>query len=382
MRYGILVAVMTLAQGAGCTHLALERRTVNQASTTTDLQYRQVLDNIAMFACNPDALPWHLKLQGASIQVADSGTASLEDAVSGGALPSTFTFTPALNAQRGVVNQWSGIPTVESEILELLMLAYRKAIDPEDQEGHIREALFRNIVEIAVLNNLVLAKDTLDKAIDSNRSLEKTKAWQLKRRNEDLHEQLDKVFEQVAKLSRPITEVQVDNYAQRLSNKVTEETRGEARAKLQAQQAQQSAQVQQTRISVEDEIVRMTRDLCSLPYIPRYPITGRPEHNSHDIALAQYKIKALLDLAESPKFAEPWVCVAGGHQELSKCGGYIGRHDKRGSRCRIYVPPARLATLRDFTLIVLALAPIEAQESPSGTTTGTVTYSPLIGAGR
>ena len=62
-----LFAVLVFS--SGCTHTALERRTVNQASTMADLQFHQVLDNLAMFACNPDALAWHLKLAGGTIQV-------------------------------------------------------------------------------------------------------------------------------------------------------------------------------------------------------------------------------------------------------------------------------------------------------------------------
>jgi hypothetical protein len=378
MRYCIILVALTLSFLPGCTHLALERRTVNQASTTTDLQYRQVLDNIAMFSCNPNTLPWHLNLQTASVQVSDQGTGTFLESIIGIRSPYSLTLTPSLNAQRGVLNQWGGVPTIDSEPLDLLVLAYQKALDPQDQDGQLRKKIFGKIGEVAVHYNLVLTKETLDKAIVSS-GLEESKQWQLKNKNEDLHDQLDKVFAQVAQLSRPITDVQVDNYAQRLGNKVTEESRGEARAKLQAQQAQQSAQVQSTRIGVEDQIVRMTRDLCSLAYIPRYPATGRGEHNSQTIAQAQRKITSLLKLAESPQFQEPWVYQACNRLDLAKCGDYVGHHDKHGCHRSVYVPPAQLGTLRDFTLIVLDLSPIEIQDTSSGSSTGTVTYSPVIG---
>ena len=48
----LLVAVLLFGTNCGCNHVVLQRRTVNQASTLLDLQYRQVLDNIAMFMCN------------------------------------------------------------------------------------------------------------------------------------------------------------------------------------------------------------------------------------------------------------------------------------------------------------------------------------------
>ncbi|HYV37414.1 MAG TPA: hypothetical protein VE988_17035 [Gemmataceae bacterium] len=379
MRLWMMLATVALLTGTGCTHTALEKRTLNQASTLTDLQYLQVLDNLAMFACNPAALPWHMKLTSASIQVTDQGTVSFLDSMVHSKPPIAYTLTSTLTAQRGVVNQWGGCPTVSADNLELLALAYQKALCPQDQDGKIREALYEKIAELAVLYNLVLTKETLDNAISSNKKLEVAKRWLLIRKNEDLHEQLDKVFDQVAKLSRPITDVQVDNYAQRLSNKVTEETRGEARAKLQVQQAQQVLTVQQTRIGVEDQIVSLTREICALPYVPRYPVTGRAEHNPHDIHLAQYKVKMLLDLAEAPQFADPWVCTSSSRSGLPEGACYVGQFCKCGCQCYACVPQTRLATLRDFTLIVLSLAPIETQESPPNLPSGGVTYSPTVG---
>ncbi|MEO2088158.1 MAG: hypothetical protein ABGY75_01500, partial [Gemmataceae bacterium] len=74
MRPVLLIAAVAMCCGLGCTHTALERRTVKQASTLTDLQYQQVLDNMAMFACNPDTMPWHLKLKGGLVQIADQGS--------------------------------------------------------------------------------------------------------------------------------------------------------------------------------------------------------------------------------------------------------------------------------------------------------------------
>lgn len=410
MRYIILSTVLTLCCGAGCTHLALERHTVDQASTTTDLQYQQVLDNIAMFACNSETMPWHLNLQTASVQVTDQAISGAAGARPTSAAPArlafAWSFLPAFSGQRGVVNQWGGVPTIDSEPLQLLQLAYRKAIDPSDPT--LRSEIYQKIAELAVNYNLVLEKKTLDDAIDAihNPELDEAKKWKLKQKNEEFHERLDKVFKEFAKLSQPPTEIQVDNYAQRLSNKLTEESRGEARAKLQALQAQQSQQLQATRVTIEDQIVRLTRDLAGLPYIPRYPATGRAEHNSQTIAQAQRKVVSLLKLA-SDEFAQPWVSTEHGHTgagegdgdcvppsahfgkpyvgtecnrgDSSKCGrDYVGRYYSHGCHCRVHVPADRLGTLRDFTLIVLDLSPIEIQDTTSGGTTGTVSYSPVL----
>jgi hypothetical protein len=378
MRHWLILLVVVIQSASGCTHLALERRTLNQASTLSNLQYQQVLDNLALFACNPDALPWHLKLNGASVQVTDQGTGLFAFSWGGG---KSGSYAPSLTAQRGIVNQWSGIPTVDPDSLELLSLAYQKALCPQDPNGTIRERIMSKIGELALVYDLVLTKETLDKVIDGNPHLEPTNKWQLKRKNEDLHEQLNKVFDQIAKLSRPPTEVEVDNYAQKLSAKLTDETRGEARAKLQAQQAQQSVTATQMRVGVEDQLVKLVREAKVLPYIPRYPYSGRAEHNPHDIHQAEEQINVLLQLAEDGEYLSPWICVARSRTGLPCDVCYVGHYCGCGCDCYVGVPPNRIATLRDFTLAVLTLAPIAAEESVPGLPTSSVTFSPTISGG-
>ena len=56
---------MKIAQGllvlplmfSGCMAKMLEQNTINQASTITDIRFRQVIDNLALIACHPDELP-------------------------------------------------------------------------------------------------------------------------------------------------------------------------------------------------------------------------------------------------------------------------------------------------------------------------------------
>ncbi len=47
----------------GCTAERLRQRMINQGATLPELQYQQVLDNLARFAANPDVLPWHINLR-------------------------------------------------------------------------------------------------------------------------------------------------------------------------------------------------------------------------------------------------------------------------------------------------------------------------------
>ena len=72
MRLARIILVVGLACATGCTTGRLRQRTINQGSTLPELQYQQVLDNLAQFATNPSALPWHVNLREGTTQVTDS----------------------------------------------------------------------------------------------------------------------------------------------------------------------------------------------------------------------------------------------------------------------------------------------------------------------
>lgn len=50
----LLMAIFCLC---GCTAQGLRERMISQGATLPELEYQQVLDNIALFAINPEALP-------------------------------------------------------------------------------------------------------------------------------------------------------------------------------------------------------------------------------------------------------------------------------------------------------------------------------------
>src|SRR5262245_12919009 len=72
MRLAWLLLSASLCCVTGCTSLRLRQRTVNQGSTLPELQYQQVLNNLAQIAVNPSALPWHVNLKEGTSQVTDS----------------------------------------------------------------------------------------------------------------------------------------------------------------------------------------------------------------------------------------------------------------------------------------------------------------------
>ena len=118
-----LGAISFLATGPGCTALRLRQRTAHLGSTLPDLQYQQVLDNLAQFAENPGALPWHVNLR--------EGTTQVTDSLSGGAavdLGPPTDWLPQLFGSRTVVAQWGMAPVIDPLELKLLRVAYRRAI--------------------------------------------------------------------------------------------------------------------------------------------------------------------------------------------------------------------------------------------------------------
>jgi hypothetical protein len=116
------IVIIGLACLTGCTTGRLRQRTINQGSTLPELQYQQVLGNLALFATNPSALPWHVNLR--------EGTTQLTDSANGGAaldLGPPVTWFPQLLASRTAVAQWGMSPVIDATELRLLRIAYRRA---------------------------------------------------------------------------------------------------------------------------------------------------------------------------------------------------------------------------------------------------------------
>jgi hypothetical protein len=107
---------------SGCTHLQLQTSTVKQAESITELFYRQVLNNLAMFHCQPDALP-HFSVTGTGgTSVNDHGEATAE-----------FEWDPfsiarqqlGLGGSREIEEQWTLAPVVNPEKLRAIRCAFQ-----------------------------------------------------------------------------------------------------------------------------------------------------------------------------------------------------------------------------------------------------------------
>src|SRR6516162_4729530 len=127
MRTVRILFILGLTCFTGCTSSRLRQRTINQGSTLPELQYQQVLDNLALFATHPGSLPWHVNLR--------EGTSQLTDSLSGGAaldLGPPVTWFPQLLGSRTAVAQWGMSPVIDATELRLLRIAYRRALGVPD----------------------------------------------------------------------------------------------------------------------------------------------------------------------------------------------------------------------------------------------------------
>ena len=148
MRLAWIIIVCALVGSSGCMAARLRQRTINQGSTLPELQYEQVLSNLAMFSENPAALPWHVNLR--------EGTTQLTDSINGGSLidlgPPAVT-QPQVFGSRTAVAQWGMSPVIDATELQLLRVAYRRAFGaPDMPSDELIEELAHELKDQLALN--------------------------------------------------------------------------------------------------------------------------------------------------------------------------------------------------------------------------------------
>lgn len=328
----LLCGLILLA--TGCGSIQLQRSTIRQARTLSDLQYQQVLDNLAMFSCNPNALAWHLKIRSGLVQVTSQGVAGLTAQVLGAA-----ELFPSAEASQAVVGQWDVDPTVEAGELKALQLAYQLAISP----GHpqLVTKIYEQICETAVTQHVVPSRQLTDAMLNNFKA---TASAEKQNQIALLQLHLKHVYDRIGELaSRPSVQ-------------------------RQQIQPQQGAVSTVTEIEfLKQQVIGLLSSVCELTYIPIY-IERRPERNVAVIEQAQDKIEALYELVRLPENGEinpfmmtRWVYF-GCKRDVPKCVCYVGRYKGCEGDCYAWVPAEQQAALRDFMLVILRLAPGEKQD--------------------
>ena len=416
MRVWFAVILSASLVCAGCTHLALERRTVKQASTLTDLQYQQVLDNVAMFCCNKEALPWHLKLSGGLVQVADQGTATLNGAA-GGTGDLANSISPTGTAQRGILGQWNVDPAVDTDDLEMLRLAYLKAVCPDDPD--LVKKVDEKICELCIRFDLLPQKKTIKRILSTSEGdNEPEGVKELNRIINIVEGEIDAIGKKQSRLIRLIVTLNPDvpaaadiptlmNLEEKLRDLRKDEQfkkeqkkvlvellppngRRESASQSLPQDAFLRPQItipgpKSSSVTLDDTsntillILTAMHAACPAGYLPNTDLKWEMGRNLGLVDQAEDKIKQLEDLLEKPDFNMPWF-HCGRKKDVPKCACYVGHYCRCGRECYVWVMPDQMAALREFTLAVLNLAPNEAQDISSLVNPGRgAVFNPSIG---
>jgi hypothetical protein len=124
--------LLIAAASPGCTSLALKRATLSHASSSTDLRYKEVIENLAMSVAYPDILPAYSSIYAGTTDINDIGRATsvslwARTAVQHPLLYHTFfsTQTADFMGSRSIKSNWTLDPTVVPEKLRAMRAAYR-----------------------------------------------------------------------------------------------------------------------------------------------------------------------------------------------------------------------------------------------------------------
>jgi hypothetical protein len=168
-----LVALFTLAPG--CTNRRLEINTVKQAQTVVDLEYRQILDNLAMFCLNPQSLPSLVTLKTGASQVGDSGTFGAVGVTglavgSNAAVNTSYGVGPTITGTRTIVDQWGSSPITDDNNLLLLRKAFRCALGIKDllDEDDANDLAHDLNPQLGTTSDMSVDRDTMGRIFSQN----------------------------------------------------------------------------------------------------------------------------------------------------------------------------------------------------------------------
>jgi len=126
-----VIAVVWCSLITGCTHMQLEKNTLGQFHTVSDLHQQQVLDNLAMFVYDPGSLPYFNVLGTGINEVSDTGSLASTTTLARETAANLFMVgseVAGLTATRNMRENWSATPVNDPRRLELMRCAYQKTV--------------------------------------------------------------------------------------------------------------------------------------------------------------------------------------------------------------------------------------------------------------
>jgi hypothetical protein len=121
----VATIVMGLSIFSGCAHTQLRWNTTHQAKSLTEIYEQQVLDNLAMFVHDPNALPSFAYPNTGRSDVTDKG--SIGSDTTWNRLGFT-TEVLKLSGGRDMYETWALVPIYDPRRLELMRCAYQQSI--------------------------------------------------------------------------------------------------------------------------------------------------------------------------------------------------------------------------------------------------------------
>jgi hypothetical protein len=121
-----LVVLASVMGVSGCTTFSLTQHTLAQVGTAADLRYHEVLDNLAMVAADPSALPVYSSIYAGSASVTDNAqvmSTTIWQHVVGASGFASEAANP--QATRTVLENWTLDPIAVPEKLEALRCSCR-----------------------------------------------------------------------------------------------------------------------------------------------------------------------------------------------------------------------------------------------------------------
>jgi hypothetical protein len=127
MKYSMPILIYVI-MCTGCTTAALSRHTLSQEKTPTDIRYQEVMNNLALIASDPFALPAYSSIYSGSAEVTD--TAQVVSTSTIGAGVAGEVFSPQYT--RAVLGNWTLDPINVPEKLEAIRCACQWAVYGRD----------------------------------------------------------------------------------------------------------------------------------------------------------------------------------------------------------------------------------------------------------
>jgi hypothetical protein len=385
----MLFAVILLT---GCTQNFLKQNTLRTGGSLPDLQTKQVLDNLALLACQPDANPWHLNLASGLIQATDQGNATFTGNVFSHGASSNNMFIPALGAQRALVEQWSVNPVTDGGVLETLGVAYHKALKPQDS-GVVNDILdqivalsvrFTLLPQESTIRSILQYPDPRDQMTEIIKTLDKDEVKLKKRLDEtrvykkrlddinvkaaydlamqihDLEAKRDLLKDQTKVLNRLADSDPADKRKRSQHRYAFNRPPSPRHAPAGVRRGLEPSETSDTTL-----LILTALQAKSPPgYLPPTDILWQTTRNPALVDQAEDQIARLEELLEE-KFQTDWLHT-GCKRDVPHCACYVGHFKGCGQECYVWVMPEDYPTLQKFVRIILDLAaPTAPQDIPA-----------------